>query len=178
MNKFIRLIRYDWPMHFVLFLTNWFPDNLALIRLRGFLVTPFFLKAGRNLQIGRNVTFYNPSKIQLGSNVYIAQGCWFSAKEIITIGNNVLLGPYVVVVTSNHSIKNNAYYFGDPVNVMPVYIMDGSWIGAHVTILSGSVVNNGCLIGANSVYNGKSEKFSIYAGIPAKFIKSVLNERC
>lgn len=173
MNKWKRLLRYDWPLHFVLTLTNWFPDNVALLRLRGALASPFLGAAGKNIQIGRDVTFYNPSQIHVGSNVYIAKGTWFSASAKISIASNVLFGPYVVVVTSNHSIEHGAYYFGKPVDVAEVKIGVGSWIGAHSTILSGSEIEKCVLIAANSVFKGLSEPFGVYAGTPAKWIKSV-----
>jgi len=114
MNKLYRLLRYDWPLHFVLLFTNWLPDNVFFIRMRGWLASAFFKNAGRNIEIGRNVTFYNPSKITIGNNVYFAQGCWFSANQEISIRDNILFGPYVVLVNSNHSLKNGAYFFGKP----------------------------------------------------------------
>jgi acetyltransferase-like isoleucine patch superfamily enzyme len=172
MNKWKRLLRYDWPLHCVLTLTNWFPDNVALLRIRGFLARPFLGSAGKNVQIGRDVTFYNARNIHIGKNVYIAKGTWFSASVNIRIEDNVLFGPYVVVVTSNHSIKDGAYYFGEPVDVKEVVIQSGAWIGAHSTILSGSVVNKGVLVAANSVFKGVSEPYGIYAGTPAKWIKN------
>lgn len=171
MNKFYRLLRYDWPMHFVYLLTNWMPDNVALIRFRGWLMSPFFFKAGKNIQVGRDVTFYNPSKIELGDSVYIAKGCWLCGGENIRIGDKVLLGPYVVIVTSNHSIKDGTYYDGPPVKADNVDIGYGSWIGAHVTILGGTMTGDGTMVAANSVISGTTENFSIYGGVPAKFIK-------
>lgn len=171
MNKLLRLTRYDWPLHFILFFTNWLPDNIALIKLRGWLARPFFKKAGKNLQIGRNVTFYNSSNISIGDDVYIAFGCWFSSKEEIIIKDKILFGPYVVVVTSNHSIKNNTYYEGPPINIAKITINKGAWIGAHVTILPGTNIGQASLVAANSVISGYTEDYCIYGGIPAKFIK-------
>ncbi len=70
-----RLLRYDLPLHFVLRLTNWLPDNVMFIRLRGRLARPFFKSCGTRLGLGRNITFYNPSKIEIGEDVYIGYGC-------------------------------------------------------------------------------------------------------
>ncbi len=171
MQKVIRILRYDWPMHFILLLTNWLPDNVAIVKLRGFLIRPFFKSAGKNLQVGRDVTFYNPSKITIGSDVYIAKGCWFSGSGEIEIGNKILFGPYVVVVTSNHSIANNSYYDGPPIQMQKVIIQDGCWIGAHATILAGVVLAQTTLLAANSVLSKNTEVKSIYGGVPAKLIK-------
>ncbi|MBL7753472.1 MAG: acyltransferase [Chitinophagaceae bacterium] len=167
-----RTLRYDWPLHFVLMLTNWWPDNVVLMRWRGALCRPFLKRAGRNLRLGRGITFYNPSKISIGSDVYIARGCWFSAGEEIHIGNKILFGPYVVVVTGNHSILNDTYHDGPPVDRKPVVISDGCWIGAHATILSGTTLGPTSLLAANSVLSRDTEPRSIYGGVPAKFIRN------
>ena len=174
MNRFYNIIRYDWPFHFVTLVCAILPDNIIFIKLRGWLLSYFVKSAGKNLQIGRDVTIYNPSKIVFGDNVYVAKGCFFSCSDFIEIGNNILFGPYVVVVTSDHSYKNGAYYWGEPVNVGKVIIKDGSWIAAHATILSQTTIEQGTLIAANAVYKGVSIPKSIYGGIPAKLIKTIL----
>lgn len=170
MNKVFRLMRFDWPLHLVLLITNWLPDNVVLMKFRGSLARYFFLSAGKGLQIGRNVTFYNPSKIVIGQNVYFAYGVWLCANETIRIGNNVLFGPYSVVVTSNHSLRNGAYALGPQVKVLPVTIGSGAWIGAHSTILSGLNIADSTLVGANSLLNCDTEPLSIYGGVPAKIL--------
>lgn len=172
MKKIYRLIRYDWPMHFVLVLTNWLPDNVFFIRMRGFLASPFFKQAGKNIKLGRDLTFYNPGHISIGNNVYIAKGCWFLGIDVgLEIKDNVLFGPYVVVVTANHSLKNGAYAFGDSVKVEKVVLDSGCWIGAHVTVLPGTHVNKAVLVAANSVIQGATEEYGVYGGIPAKLLK-------
>jgi len=171
MKNLLRLLRYDWPLHFVLTLTNWFPDNISLLRFRGMLAAPFLKRAGRNIKIGRDVTFYNASNVSIGNDVYIAKGCWFSAGEEIIIGNKILFGPYVVVVTGNHSIKNGSYYEGPPIGRKKVYIGDGSWIGAHATVLAGVEMGATTLLAANSVLAQSTEPFAIMGGVPAKLIK-------
>lgn len=171
MKKWHRLLRYDWPLHFALVLTNWMPDNIPFLKFRGFLASFFVKKAGKNLQLGRNITLYDPSKITFGDNVYIAKGAWFSCSYGIEISNNVLFGPNVVIVTSNHSIKDDAYYWGSPVNCQKVIIKDGTWIGAHTTLLPGTVVEKCVLLAANSVLSGGTMPYGIYGGTPAKLIK-------
>jgi acetyltransferase-like isoleucine patch superfamily enzyme len=165
-----RLLRYDLPLHFVLLLTNWLPDNVIFIRLRGSLARPFFKSCGKKLGLGRNITFYDPSNLEIGDYVYIAYGCWFNCSGGIKIGNEVLFGPYGVIVTSNHILNANSYRFG-VAEKAPIIIGDGSWIAAHVTILAGTTIGRGVLIAANSVVRKKVEDFSVYGGVPAKSIK-------
>lgn len=167
-----RLIRYDLPLHFVLRLTNWLPDNLIFIRLRGFLAKPFFKKCGKNLGIGRNVTFYNPSAIEIGSSVYIAYGCWFLGSGRLVIEDEVLFGPYVVISPGNHTQVHGSFRFGIA-ELGEIRVGKGSWIGAHATLLKGASIGDGSLIAANSAINSATDNNTLYGGVPARFIKNI-----
>lgn len=171
MNKIFRLLRYDLPMHFVLLATNWLPDSTIFLRIRGFLAHFFIRSCGRNLRIGRNIVLYNPKQIFIGSNVYIAYGSWFTGLEKIIIGNEVMFGPYCIVVAGNHVKSNGSFRFGQTID-KPIHIGDGTWIGSHVTITAGADVGSGCQIGANSVVlAGLYPSNSMIAGNPALILK-------
>lgn len=172
MSKIHRLLRFDWPLHFILIITNWLPDNVFFINLRGRLARPFFKKCGVNLGIGRNVTFYNPSKIEIGNSVYIAYGCWFLGAANLVIEDHVMFGPYVVISPGNHTKNDGAFRNGIP-KFSDITIGRGSWIGAHCTIVLGGNVGKGTLIGANSLLNIHAENDSLYGGVPAKFIRNI-----
>lgn len=173
-KNLLRNIRYDWPLHFIVLFTNWLPDNVPFLRLRGTLARPFFGSCGANLRMGRNVSFYNPSCIHIGRDTYIAYGCWFVAGGTIRIGNEVMLGPYVVVSGGNHGRRNGSFRYG-PIEYLPVSIDDGTWIGSHVTILGGASLGKGCLVGSNAcVTRGNIPDNSFVAGVPAA-IKKVLD---
>ncbi|MGQ9517896.1 MAG: acyltransferase, partial [Anaerolineae bacterium] len=149
MKKFLRNLRYDWPLHFVLCLANWLPDNVLCLRIRGWLARSFLGKCGKNFRLGRNVTFYNPQYISLGNDVYIAQGCVFLATERIRLDDEVMFGPYVVCAAGNHLQRNGSFRFGGSER-MPISIGRGTWVAAHVTILAGATIGNGCLVAANA----------------------------
>jgi len=52
-------------------------------------------------------------------------------------------------------------------------IKNDVWIGDETMVLGGSVIENGCVIGARSVLppNFRSEPYGIYAGSPARLIR-------
>ena len=100
----------------------------------------------------QNVVFYDP-KIVIGDWVYIAYGCWFSGGYGVKIADEEMFGPYVVIATANHTRKNQSFRFGDPEGDEILFKM-GCWVGAHCTILAGSMVGEGTVIGANTVVNG------------------------
>lgn len=166
MNKFYRLFRYDWPMHFLLLFTNWLPDNVVFLRFRGKLISPFFRKCGKNLRVGRNNIFYDSSHMTIGDNVYIAAGNWFNASGGIKIGSEVMFGPKSLIVTSNHTRKNGSFRYGNS-EIKPIEIGFGTWIGGNCAILAGASIGCGCLVGANSVVIGDIPDNSFCAGNPA-----------
>jgi acetyltransferase-like isoleucine patch superfamily enzyme len=172
MSKTIRLMLHDLPLHFVLLLTNWLPDNTVFLRLRGALAAPWFGECGRNLRLGRNLTFYNPSRMHFGSDIYVAQGCWFMAAADIIIGSEVLFGPYCVVVTANHTRRNRSFRFGSPA-AAPVHVASGTWLGGHVTVTAGSSIGAGTVVAANSVVVGEIPDDVLAAGAPATVQKTL-----
>lgn len=152
MHKFFRLIRYDWPMHFILLFTNWLPDNVFFIRLRGSLARPFFKKCGKGLRLGRNVSFYNPSMIELGDDNYVAYGNWFVPGGYISIGSRNLFGPYSVFVSGDH-VFDGKTFFNDITDKQEIIIGNDNWIGANCNILGGTIIKNQTLIGSGAVVN-------------------------
>jgi len=50
------------------------------------------------------------------------------------------------------------------------------WIGAKSTILSGSIIGHGCVIGANSVVKGQFPPYSIIAGSPGRVVRMRFDE--
>lgn len=173
MNKISRLLRYDWPLYLVLFLTNWLPDNVIFLRLRGFLIRPFLKECGSNLRAGRNVTFNNPSGIHLGKNVFIAYGCWFAAAGSIHIGDEVMFGPYIVITAGNHARWEGSFRYGDD-EILHIFIGRGSWVGAHATILGGVKIGKGSMVASGaSVVRGEYPDNSLLAGVPAIVKKTI-----
>lgn len=172
LRKIWRNLAHDLPCHFVLVVTNWLPDSTVVLRLRGWLLRPFFGRCGRDLRVGRNVTFYNPSQIFLGNHVYIAYGCWLMAGERIEIGNEVMFGPYCVVVSSNHTRRSRSFRFS-PTKVAPIRVGSGVWIASHAVLTAGCEVGEGCLIAAHSVVVGSVPPDTMAAGQPARAVKQL-----
>ncbi len=165
MNKYLRLFRYDWPMHFVLLITNWLPDNVFFVRLRGGMARPFFKKCGPKLGLGRNIVFYNPSQIEIGRDVYIAYGCWFSASNGVKIEDEVIFGPHNVVATSNHTRLKGSFRWGKPKGGT-VTFEKGCWVGGNCAVLAGSTVGHGSVVAANTTVSGNVPANVVFAGNP------------
>jgi maltose O-acetyltransferase len=172
MNKLYRILRYDWPIHLVLLFTNWLPDNVAVLRFRGWLAHFFLGRCGKDFRVGRSVVFYNPANITIGKNVYIAYGNWFSASETINLGDEVVLGPKNIFASGNHTKQNGSFRYGKPES-SPIEVGKGTWIGANCTITAGVVIGSGAVIGANTVVTKNVPDNVLFAGNPGKVIKDI-----
>lgn len=158
----------DAILNLLLNLTSWIPDNPITCRFRGYIVR-LFVKSGKGLEIGARVKFLYTAGINIGDYVYIASGCWVSGRGNIDIEDEVVIGPYSVMVTSNHTFKNGSSRFA-PATYAPVKIGRGTWIASHVVITAGTTVGKGNLIAANSVVTKDTPDNVIVGGVPGKVI--------
>lgn len=58
----------------------------------------------------------------------------------------------------------------------PVDIAKNCWFGGLVSILPGNTIGDGCVIGAGSVVTMDVPANSFVDGVPAKVVKTLLNE--
>ncbi len=92
---------------------------------------------------------------------------------MIKIGDNVLIGPNVVIRAADHNFDN----IDIPINMQGhrsgrIIIEDNVWIGANVTIIRDVTIGTGSVIGAGAVVTKDVPPYSIAAGVPARVIKS------
>jgi maltose O-acetyltransferase len=115
--------------------------------------------------------FYSPD-FDIGDGVFLNRECYVDTYERVTIGRNVWIGPRTMLLTSTHEIGDEQQRAGAPAGKR-VYIGEGCWIGANVTILPGVSVLDGCVIAAGAVVTKDCEPNGIYAGNPAKRVRDL-----
>jgi maltose O-acetyltransferase len=165
----VRVLQYLW-FHFIMVATSWLPDLRPVLRLRGFLLRPSFKSCGKNLQVARHVAINYSNHLDIGSDVFIATGCWLHALGGIVLEDEVQLGPYAVLVAGDHTQVDGSYRFG-PSNLGLIRICKGSWIAAHVTVTQGVVIGRGACLAANSVATHDVPPFTLVGGVPARVIQ-------
>lgn len=139
------------------------------------------------ITLGNNVTICQNSIIRpsgfyggnlgwglvLGSYSSIGAGSYIGCSGKITIGNYVMIGPHCTMIAENHNyadVTKNMIEQG--VNNKGIEIKDNVWIGANVTILDGVIIESGCVLAAGAVVTKSTMPNGIYAGVPAKLIKT------
>lgn len=151
-------------------ITALLPNSKPANKIRGFLLKPFFKHSGKNLQVASGVILNLIENTSVGDNVYIAHNCWLNGTGGIDIESNVVVGPYSVIVTTEHLFIDGVVSNNESI-AAPIKIGYGSWLASHVVISSGTVVGKGCLIAANSVVTKSVKQYTMVGGVPAKYIK-------
>ena len=135
---------------------------------------PETITLGSNIYIGHNAMikgYYN-SVMEIGSDTWIGQGCFFHSGGNLFIGNAVGIGPMVKILTSYHEeTEEDLPIMGYPVRGAPVIIEDGVDIGVGSIILPGVTIGKNSIIGAGSVVNKDVAPYSVVAGVPARQIR-------
>lgn len=173
-KSYIYFFQYQLPIHMILLLTSLLPDSTPILKLRGILLKPFFKKCGKNLQVCRGVNITNTHNVSLGNNVFLGYNCWLNGVGGIDIEDEVMIGPFVSMSTSTHQFKDYSVRFGG-YKFNEIVIGKGSWIAAHVVVTAGAIISKGTLVAAGSVVNKSFPENSIIGGIPANYIKDVVN---
>jgi acetyltransferase-like isoleucine patch superfamily enzyme len=119
--------------------------------------------------LGSGMVVGNRSAI--GAYSYI--GCSGSLK----IGNDVMIGARLTIIADNHNFSDLTKPMNQQgVSYRGVTIGNDVWIGACVTILDGVTIGDHSIIAAGAVVTRDVQPLAIVAGVPARQIRSRINE--
>ena len=125
--------------------------------------------AGKNINVEREATF--GPEVSLGDNSGIGIRCELYGP--VSIGDNVMMGPEVVIYTSGHRHDRTDITMIEQGSTIPEPVKIGNdvWIGRRAMIMPGVSVGNGCIIGAGAVVTKDVPDYAVVGGVPAKVIK-------
>ena len=138
-----------------------------------------------HVKIGRNATLYQrtifeiaeKAQVSIGYNFTLSYGAVIASTYFIRMGNNVMIGEYTSVRDTTHSNDNPLLpYCMQEDKSEKIMIGNNVWIGRGCIVLPGSVIEDGVIVGANSVVKGTLKGNCLYAGNPVKLIKSLVPE--
>ncbi|MDB5430205.1 MAG: transferase hexapeptide repeat protein [Caulobacter sp.] len=122
-----------------------------------FLIPPFHATGGGDTRVGRNV--------------FINQNCTFYDLGGIDIGDDVLIGPNVSLITSGHPIEPSRRR--DGVTAAPIVIGRNVWIAAGATVIGGVSIGENSVVAAGSVVTRDVPANTLVGGNPARVIRSI-----
>jgi len=109
--------------------------------------------------------------IEIGSNFYSNHNLTIIDVCKVFIGDNVLLGPNVIISTAAHPIdpiERQKTEYGASIS-----IGNNVWVGGNVTILPGVKIGYNCVVGAGSVVTREIPNNSVAVGSPCRVIRSI-----
>lgn len=113
-----------------------------------------------------------PSKIKIGYNVFINRNVNIVARDYITIGDNVMIGPNTVINSGSHRFDNPKDLIRNQGHKKaPIIISSNVFIGGNVFILPGVTIGEGAVVGAGAIVTKSVEPNTVVAGNPARIIK-------
>ena len=106
--------------------------------------------------------------VYIGERVFINEGFDVMAAGSICIEDDVLIGPQVTILTSNHDYRKHSV-----LKNKPVVIKKNAWICSRTIICPGVTVGENAVVAAGSVVTKSVMPNTLVGGNPAKFIKNV-----
>ncbi|QKC82636.1 sugar O-acetyltransferase [Mesorhizobium sp. NZP2077] len=121
------------------------------------LIPPFYTTGGADIRVGRNV--------------FINQNCTFYDLGGLDIADDVLIGPNVSLITSDHPLepsRRRAF-----TTAKPIVIERNVWIAAGATVIGGVTVGENSVVAAGSVVTKDVPPNTLVGGNPARPIRSI-----
>ncbi|WP_044617543.1 sugar O-acetyltransferase [Gynuella sunshinyii] len=112
--------------------------------------------------------------IHIGDRFYANFNCIFLDSAPIRIGNDVLLGPGVQLITSSHPLQPSSRLSGEQ-SCLPINIGNNVWIGANAVILPGVCIEDNAVVAAGAVVTQDVSAGTLVAGVPAIMKKALIS---
>lgn len=189
LHAFLRELK-DW-LEFVLAHT----PGASGIRLRRGYYCRRLARPAPGIRIETGIRIGSPACITIGANAYLGPDCKIYASPTspitigtrfaananvminargrgkIQIGNDVLIGPNVVLRSNNHIFSSRALPIADQgMTDGTITIEDDVWIASNAVVLPDVHIGRGAVIAAGAVVTRDVPPFSVVGGVPAKII--------
>jgi len=191
--KFLK-IKFLFPFYQILAYITFYSNGIKFTTLKSLGVPYVHISLGAKCIIGKDLLMNNSADysdsgtngkcrievrdkafLLIGDNVGMSD-VTITCHEKITIGNNVLLGVGAQIRdTDNHSLNPLDRLNGkDWLNkkTAPIIIKNNAFIGAYSFVLKGVTIGENSIVGAGSVVTKNIPDNEIWAGNPAKFLRS------
>lgn len=137
--------------------------------------------------VGKKYYFQGPIQFNYGCHTFIGDNFFANFNLMvmddgkITIGNNVMFGPNVSLMSTNHPLiadERLRMKYPDGHESMSefageIHIEDDVWIAANVTVIDNVTIGKGAVIGAGSVVTRDIPAGWLAVGVPAKPMRKI-----
>lgn len=113
------------------------------------------------------------SYLTIGNNCYVGDAVFIDLANEVVLEDDVVVAARAAFLT--HADCGRSYLLDRefPRRCAPLVVQTGSWVGFGTTVLCGVVIGCHSAIGAHSLVTKYVEPHSLYAGSPARKIRSL-----
>ena len=132
--------------------------------------------------VGEDAWIEPPFFCDYGSNLYVGErfyantGCVVLDCGQVTIGDRVLLGPYVQLLAVSHPLDAAERASGLE-RAEPIELGDDTWLGGGAIVLGGVTVGARAVVGAGSIVTKDVPPDTLVAGNPARPVRTLERPR-
>jgi acetyltransferase-like isoleucine patch superfamily enzyme len=146
-------------------------------RLRVPLLRAAGIDVHRSAHLRAGVRIVGGADVVLERGVFVNEFSYFDASATITVREFAQIANHVRLITSTHMIDTAGARVAGDLQVAPIVIGAGSWVGAGATILPGVRVGDHSILAAGAVATRDLEDYCVYAGVPAKLVRRLQASR-
>lgn len=136
------------------------------------------MEIGRWVHIGDgNALRCHEGSLRIGDKVVFGKDNVVNTYLDVEIGQSTLVADWCYICDFDHKMDDITLPIKDQGIVKtPVRIGPDTWIAAKVTVLRGTRVGRGCVLGAHAVVRGDIPDYAIAVGAPARVVKNRRDE--
>lgn len=109
---------------------------------------------------------------RIGDRTFINYNAIILDAAMVTIGDDVQIGPSVQLLTSTHPLEASVRRTGQE-SAEPIEIRFGAWLGGGVIVCPGVTVGAEAVVGAGSVVTRDVPPRALVAGNPARVVRAL-----
>jgi putative colanic acid biosynthesis acetyltransferase WcaF len=159
-----RLLRLAWMVTWTL-LASWTP--VPLRSWRRALLKLFGARLGPNSDVRGSARVWYPPNLVIGRSSMLAARVNCYNMGMVTIGDHVIVSQDAELIGGTHDVDAESF----DLITKPIVVGDWCWIASGATVGPGVTMAEGAVLGARGVAFSALERWTVYAGNPARAIR-------
>lgn len=111
--------------------------------------------------------------LKVGSNCYVGDMVYLDLAAPIEIEDDVVISGQVSIITHSDCNRSAALSLLFPRKTAGVRLRHGCWLGASSVVLAGVEIGSRAVVAAGAVVVGDVPPGTVYAGVPAKLVRTL-----